>query len=104
MDPNVRNDSSTTQKEWRIISAEETNDVDSLTKANYHMVDQAPIAKEDPCKGMKQIITGFSKWSDRYISSCSDQKNHQHQAKRMQKWSGILNKRKRVEIEFTRIK
>ena len=59
--------------------------------------------REDPCTGMKQIITGFSKWSDRYISSCSGQKNHQHQAKRMQKWSDILNKGERVEIEFTHI-
>ena len=52
--------------------------------------------RDDPCLGMKQIITGFSKWSDRYISSCSGQKNYQHQAKRMQKWSDILNKGKRV--------
>ena len=38
----------------------------------------------NPCKGMKQLITGFSKWSERYISSCSGQKNYQHQANRMQ--------------------
>ena len=25
----------------------------------------------NPCRGMKQLITGFSKWSDRYISQCS---------------------------------
>ena len=59
--------------------------------------------RDDPCVGMKQIITGFSKWSDRYISSCSGQKNHQHQAKRMQKWRDILNKGKRVETELTQI-
>ena len=47
--------------------------------------------REDPCTGMKQIITGFSKWSDRYISTCSGQKNHSHQIKRMTKWRGILN-------------
>merc|ERR1712150_363010 len=45
----------------------------------------------NPCKGMKQIITGFSKWADRYISSCSGQKNYQHQTKRMEKWGGIMN-------------
>ena len=47
--------------------------------------------REDPCVGMKQIITGFSKWSERYISSCSGQKNYQHQARRMDKWRGIFN-------------
>jgi len=45
----------------------------------------------NPCKGMKQLITGFSKWSERYISSCSGQKNYQHQANRMQKWGDIMN-------------
>ena len=52
----------------------------------------------NPCKGMKQLITGFTKWSERYISSCSGQKNYQHQANRMQKWGDIMNTGKRVEI------
>ena len=47
--------------------------------------------RENPCIGMKQIITGFSKWSDRYISKCSGQKNHSYQSKRMSKWGGIMN-------------
>ena len=47
--------------------------------------------RENPCKGMKQIITGFAKWSERYISTCSGQKNYSHQAKRMVKWTDILN-------------
>lgn len=47
--------------------------------------------REDPCKGMKQILTGFSKWSDRYISECSGQRTMQHQKKRMIKWGGIMN-------------
>ena len=55
----------------------------------------------NPCKGMKQIITGFSKWADRYISSCSGQKNYQHQTKRMEKWGGIMNEGKGVEIEYS---
>ena len=53
----------------------------------------------NPCRGMKQLITGFTKWSERYISSCSGQKNHKHQATRMEKWAGIMNKGKRVEVE-----
>ena len=59
--------------------------------------------RENPCNGMKQIITGFSKWSDRYISKCSGQKNYKYQANRMEKWRGILNQGKWVEIEFTHI-
>ena len=43
-------------------------------------------SRDDPCLGMKQLTTGFSKWSDRYLSSCFGQKNHQHQNKRMEKW------------------
>ena len=56
--------------------------------------------RENPCNGMKQIITGFSKWSERFISSCSGQKNFQHQAKRMNKWRGIFNQGKQVEFEL----
>ena len=54
--------------------------------------------REDPCLGMKQIITGFSKWSTRYISSCSGQKNHSHQVKRKKKWADILNKGKGLNM------
>ena len=50
--------------------------------------------REDPCIGMKQILTGFSKWTDRYISSCNGQKNFGHQEKRMKKWTYILNEGK----------
>ena len=46
---------------------------------------------ENPCTGMNQIITGFVKWTERYISTCSGQKNFSYQAKRMAKWSNILN-------------
>ena len=47
--------------------------------------------RENPCNGMKQILTGFAKWSDRYISTCSGQKNFAHQTKRIAKWRGILS-------------
>ena len=50
--------------------------------------------RENPCIGMKQILTGFSKWSDRYISSCNGQKNHSHQDKRITKWKYILSEGK----------
>ena len=46
--------------------------------------------RDAPCRGMHQIITGFSKWSDRYISTCSGQMNYSYQTNRMKKWRGIL--------------
>ena len=48
--------------------------------------------REDPCIGMKQIITGFSKWSERYMAACNGQKNFSHQAKRMKKWGAVFIK------------
>ena len=48
--------------------------------------------RENPCAGMKQILNGFSKWTDRYISACSGQKNHSYQQKRLTKWRYILSK------------
>ena len=53
---------------------------------NFDRYDRA-----DPCIGMRQILTGFSKWVDRYISSCSGQKKYSHQQKRLTKWRYILN-------------
>ena len=50
--------------------------------------------RDDTCIGMNQIITGFSKWSERYISACSGQKNKFHQRNRMAKWRDILSKGK----------
>ena len=55
-------------------------------------IDYERYDRDDPCIGMKQIITGFSKWSARYISACSGQKNNYHQAKRMPKWRTVLIK------------
>ena len=56
--------------------------------------------RENPCKGMKQLITGFSKWSDRYISNCSGQKNMKHQKNRMSKWQGIMNSGMVLNLTF----
>ena len=50
--------------------------------------------RENPCEGMKQIITGFRKWSERYLSKCRGQKNNKHQAIRMASWSNSWNKGK----------
>ena len=50
--------------------------------------------REDPCIGMKQIITGFRKWSERYLSKCRGQKNNKHQANRLAYWSIRWNRGK----------
>ena len=44
----------------------------------------------DPCVGVKQITTGFSKWATRYIGNCSGQKNNQFQVNRMDRWNQRL--------------
>ena len=59
--------------------------------------------RENPCTGMKQLITGFEKWTERYISSCSGQKNYSHQAKRMAKWGNIMSKGKKVQIRLLKM-
>ena len=50
--------------------------------------------REDPCIRMSEILTGLSKWSDRYLSSCSCERNSGQQKKRMEKWSTRLNQGK----------
>ena len=42
--------------------------------------------RENPCRGVKQLTTGFANWVDRYIPNCSGQRDHSHQIKRMKKW------------------
>ena len=54
----------------------------------------------DTCIGMDQIITGFFKWSERYISNCSGQKNKFHQKNRMAKWRDILSKGTGLKLAF----
>ena len=46
--------------------------------------------REDPCRGVKQLTTGFAKWVDRYIPTCSGQRDYSHQVNRMKKWGERL--------------
>ena len=46
--------------------------------------------REDPSVGVKQLTTGYRKWAERYLSTCSGQKNYQHQVNRMAKWNNLL--------------
>ena len=55
---------------------------DDLTFQRYN--------RENPCIGIKNILTGFSKWSSRYLASCSGQKKFEHQTKRMERWEELF--------------
>ena len=46
--------------------------------------------REDPCRGVKQLTTGFANWVERYIPDCSGQRDHSHQINRMKKWGDRL--------------
>ena len=49
--------------------------------------------REDPCKGIKQITTGYRKWAERYISECGGQRNNKYIVNRMNKWNRDLAKK-----------
>ena len=47
--------------------------------------------RDDPSEGIKQITTGFSKWAQRYIAACGNQRNNLFTIKnRMEKWNDVL--------------
>ena len=58
---------------------------------------------ENPCVAIKELMTGFSDWTNRYIASCQGQKRKSHQKKRIQKWSNMLNKGNRFELKLISI-
>ena len=57
---------------------------------DFNFLDNERYNREDPCKGMKQIMTGFRKWADRYIGGCGGQANYKHQVNRANKFYGIF--------------
>ena len=46
--------------------------------------------RNDPVLGTRQVCQGFSKWAMRYIASCSGQKTHNYQSRRMNNWNDKL--------------
>jgi len=46
--------------------------------------------KGNPIRGIKQITTGYRKWSERYINECNGQRKYKYQKTRMQKWFNKL--------------
>ena len=49
-------------------------------------LDSERYNRDDPCKGIKQIETGFKKWAHRYIGGCGGQANYEHQFRRADKF------------------
>jgi len=41
----------------------------------------------NPCAGMKKVLNEFSNWSNRHLSGCNGQINHNHHGKRMTRWA-----------------
>jgi len=56
----------------------------------FSFVDSERYDRENPCRGIKQIMTGFRKWADRYIGGCGGQANHKHQVTRANKFYNIF--------------
>ena len=54
-------------------------------------IDDIRYDREDPCTGVKQILTGFQKWTLRYISQCSGQRDNAYQFRRLTRWHKALN-------------
>ena len=53
----------------------------------------------NPCRAITGLMNGFSKWVDRYTSSCKAQKKNSHHKNRLEKWNNILNKGKRFKLK-----
>jgi len=56
----------------------------------FNFLDNERYDREDPCRGIRQIMTGFKKWAHRYIGNCGGQMNHRHQFKRADKFFEIF--------------
>ena len=53
----------------------------------------------NPCT-ITKLMSGFSKWVDKYIASCNGQKTKSHQKNRLEKWKNIFNKGKWFNSKF----
>ena len=57
--------------------------------------------RQDPVEGTKQITTGFRKWAERYLATCSGQKLNQYQINRMNSWNEKLQAHLAAYFETT---
>ena len=58
---------------------------------------------ENHCETINQLTTGFSNWTDRYMSLCNGQKNKFHQKHRMERWRNMLNKGNELYLNLLKI-
>jgi len=49
--------------------------------------------KNNPIKGLQQVLNGFRIWAERHINECGGQRKHNHISKRMQNWMRKLGTR-----------
>jgi len=52
----------------------------------FDFLDNERYNRTDPCKGIRQIETGFKKWAHRYIGGCGGQANSKYQMNRAEKF------------------
>lgn len=46
--------------------------------------------RDNPCQGIREIMQGYRKWSDRYLGRCDGQASKEHHRRRADKWYRIL--------------
>ena len=45
------------------------------------------IDEIDPFRAVKQLTTGYTKWTQRFIGNCRGQARNEHQKRRMELWN-----------------
>ena len=53
-----------------------------------------------PCHAIDELMKGYMKWVDRYISLCNGQENKSHQEIRLEKWNSMLDIGKRLNLKL----
>ena len=48
------------------------------------------IDEVDPFRAVKQLTSGYSKWTSRFLSNCRGQSRNNHQVRRMELWNKKL--------------
>ena len=48
------------------------------------------IDEIDPFRAVKQLTTGYTKWTKRFIGNCRGQQRNAHQQRRMELWNQKL--------------
>ena len=46
--------------------------------------------RSDPCHTVRNLISSFKTWTERFLYNCSGQRRHSYQAKRFDRWGDLL--------------